>query len=413
MDWYRLTKKLQERYANHKDGGFALNLKYFRIKYRGGGQFFYSYHSKKYIRTGMFLIKAPWPLSALKLTKQLHPPRTPPSSSHSSAFPSFRLSPIVSALALFVFLITSSYFIFRSPDFTEELQEFDAVGGFGEVNQKYPHLFDETNTPNSEKLEEDEKVKNSLLGISASDDIKGKKISYKVQPGDTLSEISKKFQVSVESIAGSSGIRTPDSISVGQTLKIPPKNGFYYKVQKNDRLSTILSKYKLELASILKDNPHIDPDLLQAGEEVFLPGAKPKNLIYGWLVPVNSRIITSGYGWRNWPRRAFHKGLDLKAYYTRVRSAKAGRVTYAGWLGGYGKAVVLRHTGGYRSLYAHLSKIYVKKGMRVAQGATLGKSGNTGYSFGPHLHFEVSRNGKNINPRRFFKALRYKKRSRR
>ena len=412
MDWYRLTKKLRERYANHKDSGFSLNLKYFRIKYRGGGHFFYSYRSKKYIRTGIFFIKALWPLSALKVKKRLYPPHTLHPPVRSSALRSFFLSPVLSASLLFVFLIASSYFIFRSPDFTEELQEFDAVGGFGEVNQKYPHPLDETNTPNSEKLEEDEKVKNNLLGISTSDDPKGK-ISYKVQPGDTLSEISKKFQVSVESIAGSSGIRTPDSISVGQTLKIPPKNGFYYKVRKNDRLSTILSKYKLELASILKENPHIDPDLLQAGEEVFLPGAKPKNLIYGWLVPVNSRIITSGYGWRNWPRRAFHKGLDLKAYYTRVRSAKAGRVTYAGWLGGYGKVVVLRHAGDYRSLYAHLSRIYVRKGMRVAQGTTLGKSGNTGYSFGPHLHFEVSKNGKNINPRRFFKALKYKKRSRR
>ena len=409
------------RYANENER-CMVDLKYFKLKYLGGGEFFYSYQRKNFIRTGVFLIKSPlWlpklPCQRLKLlvSKLNFPPDI--FSFDKALF--LCLRPAIFTLVSLL-LVISAYHLFRSPDFMEELKEIDAVGGFGEIHSKNNSL--RANSKVHENSARDEKAKNSLLGISDSNSStsekksqKSEQVAYKVQAGDTLSEISQKFNVSVESIAGSSGIRSPDAISVGQTLKIPPKNGFYYKVKKNDRLGLILSQYKLELAKILAENRHINPDLLEEGEEIFLLGAKPKNLIYGWLVPVTNRIITSGYGWRSWPRKAFHKGLDLKAYYTNVRAAKSGRVHYAGHLGGYGKVVVLEHSGGYRTLYAHLSRVYVRAGSRVAQGTSIGKSGNTGYSFGPHLHFEVSQSGRNINPQRILRGLkrRGRRRSRR
>ncbi len=416
MQWDNLRRYLRSKYV-YKKSGFFVDIKYLKIKHRGGGEFFYSYYHRNFIRTGIFFLKLPTWFKFLRkkstfLTPNFNLPRSFPS------LPQYFLRPHLVALGgiTFILLSISMYYIFRSPDFMEELKEIDAIGGFGEI--RFKDTSSRAKLKSDELSEKDEKAKDSLLGISnlvSSFSDKKKqgtdKVAYKVQPGDTLSEISQRFNVSVESIAGSSGIKAPDAISVGQTLKIPPKNGFYYKVKKNDRLGTVLSKYKLDLDKILVENQHINPDLLEAGEEIFLLGAKPSNLIYGWLIPVTSRIITSGYGWRSWPRKAFHKGVDLKAYYTHVRAAKSGRVHFAGRLGGYGKVVVLRHSGGYRTLYAHLSKIYVRSGSRVVQGRTIGKSGNTGYSFGPHLHFEVSQNGRDMNPRKILIGL--KKRGRR
>ena len=264
-------------------------------------------------------------------------------------------------------------------------------------------------------LQKSEELKDLLLQeepvfFPSKEEKEAKKIVYKVKEGDTLSEIAKEFNVSVESIAGSSGIRIVDNIRVGQILYIPKKEGFFYQVKKGENLASLLEKYKISWEEFLEENPDIDPDYLEPGVEVFLPGAKPKNLIQGWLIPVRSRIITSGYGWRRYPRRAFHKGIDIRARYAPVRAAKGGRVTFAGWLGGYGKAIVIAHPGGYKTLYAHLSRIYVRRGMYVSQGQVIGRSGNTGYSFGPHLHFEVTRHGRHINPRKILRGLRYARR---
>ncbi len=407
IGWNRFQNYFRKESTQKKEC-FVINFKYLKIKYKNNGEFFYSYHRRKFIRTGIFTFSLPVKFKALITSIRLN---LPFKSGYQKKMRPFILGGFV------VLMIISTYYIFRSPDFMEELKEIDAVGGFGEINPK--DVFSKVNRGDHANLEIDEKVKDHLLGISSINshvlstsekDKNSDKIAYKVQAGDTLSQISQKFNISVESIAGSSGVNAPDAISVGQTLNIPPKNGFYYKVKKNDRLSSILSKYKLELDIILAENLHIDPDLLEQGDEIFLLGAKPKNLIYGWLIPVTNRTITSGYGWRNWPRKAFHKGLDLKAYYTNVRAAKPGRIYYSGRLGGYGKAVVIEHSRGYRTLYAHLSKIYVRKGNQVIQGRIIGKSGNTGYSFGPHLHFEVSKNGRTINPKNILKGLRRRSR---
>ena len=96
-----------------------------------------------------------------------------------------------------------------------------------------------------------------------------------------------------------------------------------------------------------------------------------------------------------------HTGLDFAARQgTRVRSVGAGKVVRAGWYGPYGKAVVIRHVDGKQTLYAHLSRLGVKKGKRVDAGHKLGAVGSTGNSTGPHLHFEVrTRKGKTVDPR--------------
>jgi murein DD-endopeptidase MepM/ murein hydrolase activator NlpD len=96
-----------------------------------------------------------------------------------------------------------------------------------------------------------------------------------------------------------------------------------------------------------------------------------------------------------------HTGLDFAAPRgTRVDAVADGRVVFAGYAGAYGKAVIVKHKSGKRSLYAHLAKIKTKKGKQVRSGQKIGKVGSTGNTTGPHLHFEIrSKNGKKLDPR--------------
>lgn len=115
--------------------------------------------------------------------------------------------------------------------------------------------------------------------------------------------------------------------------------------------------------------------------------------------------VLSPYGMRNHPiykRRIFHAGVDIRAQVdTNLISADDGVVEYAGWMRGYGKILVLRHANGYSTRYAHMSSFSVAKGQRVKRGQTIGKSGKTGVVTGPHLHFEVRRFGRTLNPSKF------------
>jgi murein DD-endopeptidase MepM/ murein hydrolase activator NlpD len=113
------------------------------------------------------------------------------------------------------------------------------------------------------------------------------------------------------------------------------------------------------------------------------------------------RPVRAGIGDRFGPRRNwFHAGVDFTASYgAPVRAARGGRVAFAGWnAGGFGYLVVLRHGRGVRTMYAHLSRIVVWRGQRVAVGARIGRVGSSGHAFGPHLHFEVRVGGAAVNP---------------
>ena len=117
-----------------------------------------------------------------------------------------------------------------------------------------------------------------------------------------------------------------------------------------------------------------------------------KRLYLRW--PLGNPIITSFYGMRQDPltpsRRRFHAGIDLSARAgSLVRSAAAGIVTRAGWAGNHGKTVIVRHAGGYRTVYSHLETILTAVGSTVASQAVIGLVGSTGRSTGPHLHFEI------------------------
>lgn len=126
------------------------------------------------------------------------------------------------------------------------------------------------------------------------------------------------------------------------------------------------------------------------------------------VVPASGERITSGFGYRRDPfnrRGAMHWGLDFGGDHgSPIYAAADGRVTFAGWKSGYGKTVEITHASGLMTRYAHLSRIDVKRGAKIAAGATLGGLGSTGRSTGPHLHFEVRLNNRAVNPRPFLET---------
>lgn len=115
--------------------------------------------------------------------------------------------------------------------------------------------------------------------------------------------------------------------------------------------------------------------------------------------------LTSGFGWRVHPilgRGRFHNGLDFGAPHgSPIRAAHGGQVIVAGWFGGYGKTVVIDRGDGLSTLYGHASEIWVNDGDMVAPGQAIAAVGSTGLSTGPHLHFEVRRNGQPVDPSGF------------
>ncbi|WP_397580532.1 M23 family metallopeptidase [Sphingorhabdus sp.] len=125
-------------------------------------------------------------------------------------------------------------------------------------------------------------------------------------------------------------------------------------------------------------------------------------------MPAASMMMSSGFGYRADPftgAAAMHAGLDFKGPVgTPILAAAKGKVVLAGFNGGYGNSVEIRHANGLVTRYAHLSGVHVRRGQMVERGVQIGRMGSTGRSTGSHLHFEVRLNGQAINPRKFLEA---------
>ncbi|MBQ9117429.1 MAG: peptidoglycan DD-metalloendopeptidase family protein [Clostridia bacterium] len=138
--------------------------------------------------------------------------------------------------------------------------------------------------------------------------------------------------------------------------------------------------------------------------EVILVGTKKSTAStgsYAW--PTKSIYITSRYGWRTvFGKREYHYGIDLRAAVgTSIYAADGGEVIYVGTQSGYGKLIQIRHDNGDLTYYAHLNSFSVKKGDRVYKGQLIAKSGQTGRVTGPHLHFEIRKNGVRVDPEKY------------
>jgi murein DD-endopeptidase MepM/ murein hydrolase activator NlpD len=230
--------------------------------------------------------------------------------------------------------------------------------------------------------------------------------SYTVRSGDSVSKIAAAHSVSMDAIIASNGITNARRLREGMTIRIPNMDGIPYTVKSGDSLSRISSAMGVPLEAILDAN-NIESDTISAGVTLFIPGAKMRSedlrqaLGELFIYPIRGRL-TSPFGWRSDPisgARRHHAAIDLAAPTgTPIKAAMDGRVSTVGLNSVYGKYIIITHSSGLQTWYAHMSVTSVAQGAYVRQGAKIGEVGSTGYSTGPHLHFAVYKNGKAVNP---------------
>lgn len=185
----------------------------------------------------------------------------------------------------------------------------------------------------------------------------------------------------------------------------PTERGFRYTVERGDTLYALGRRFGVHHDRIQRANQVTDVTQIRPGQTLWIPTRQVKvsesskdavrqrarsearrdaALAFSW--PVKGRL-TSRFGKRNGRK---HEGVDLAAPRgTAIRAAEAGKVIHSGRLAAYGKVVILKHGGHYRTVYAHASKTLVRKGEFVERGQLIAKVGSTGRSTGPHLHFEI------------------------
>jgi murein DD-endopeptidase MepM/ murein hydrolase activator NlpD len=206
------------------------------------------------------------------------------------------------------------------------------------------------------------------------------------------------------------------------------KSGVYLKIGPQDSIKSIAKRYKVSKELIMAANPG---KAFQPGKLFFIPqnrGVLGRTSVQqymndrspadysvptgrsGFIWPVPSiGKISSHYGHR-WGRK--HEGLDIAAPRgAKIVAAQEGLVVFSGTrFGGYGKIIVIGHSNGYFTVYAHNHRNFVRKGQKVMRGQVIGQVGSTGRSTGPHLHFEIRYNGKSYDPMMFLKKPHLKRR---
>ncbi len=258
-----------------------------------------------------------------------------------------------------------------------------------------------------------------------SKDEKVESLVYTVKKGDNLLKIAHRYNTTVAQIKTENKLNS-NLLKVGEQLKISPDKKLYrvvqapsqksdkeitivsHKVRKGESLSVIARKYRTTIKAIITEND-LESTLVKAGQTLKVPADKKQYSIAKassrsskfMKMPARGRL-SDRYGWRNHPvyrKRLFHAGIDIAAPKgSPIKAAMSGKVIYAGRRSGYGKLVIISHSNGYSTRYAHCSSILVKKGQQVKQGQLVARVGATGVATGNHLHFEVRKNGKTLNP---------------
>lgn len=261
-------------------------------------------------------------------------------------------------------------------------------------------------------------VDSDVFRTEVSQKPRDKVITYRVQRGDTLSTIAQKFGISTDTIKWAND-RTTDNLAVDDELKILPVTGIVHKVAKGDSVYTLAVKYSTEAQAIVDFpfNDFANPQTfsLVEGQILIIPeGVKPqerptlRRQVYIAQGPQPGEISYAGF---TWPLRGvisqfaawYHMGIDItSAFGTPIVAAQNGKVVKASagtWDGGYGTSVMIDDGNGFQSLYAHMSGLNVSVGDEVVVGKTvIGWIGLSGRTTGPHVHFEIHKNGVLVNP---------------
>lgn len=258
-----------------------------------------------------------------------------------------------------------------------------------------------------------------------------KVLEHEVKSGETISQIAEKYGIDADTIRWANDLSDLDKVSPGQKLKILPVEGVAHTVASGDTIYSVAEKYKANPQAVA-DWPfnNVDETLkLQVGQVLIVPEGVPPTKaapkrpepryvaqgkvkegkdtrsddqkkpqgVLGFITPVAGRLT------QRFAR--YHAGVDLAGDTgSPIAAAASGKVVTAvkeRW--GYGWHVVVDHGGGMTTLYAHLSQINVSPGQNISQGQSVGLRGDTGRSTGPHLHFEVRKNGVPQNPFSYIK----------
>lgn len=279
------------------------------------------------------------------------------------------------------------------------------------------------------KIGSAEELYNHLL--TSSEEIK----VHKVEVGESFWTIARMYNLSVDELVAANPDKNPDRIQIGDEVKLvvpkpvltvatvaeveyTEKIKYETEIEYNDKMYKTEKKTKVAGASgekaivaneirhngILIDKEIVKEEILQnPTTEVIVRGTKepPKTVATGIFSMPTRGKISSRYGMRN---GRMHRGLDIAAKTgTAINAADGGKVVYAGYRGAFGNLVEIDHGNGFKTRYAHCSKILVKVGDKVYKGQHIANVGNTGRSTGSHLHFEVLKNGKNYNPSSYLK----------
>jgi len=232
--------------------------------------------------------------------------------------------------------------------------------------------------------------------------------TYIVKTGDTLWEISRRYDVDYKVIAEANKIGDDCIIHAGQELDIPCEGTIIHVVRPGESLWQIARKYGKSVDELAKVNQVTDPKKLRVGKSLVISkgGSVPATAVSSvmpsrgsslWKWPVIGPI-TQRYGGVN-----FHHGLDIAAETgTKIYPLRPGKVEFSGWLNRiYGRAVIIDHGNGMKTLYAHNSQNLVEEGDYVGVSSPIGKIGSTGRATGPHLHLEVHVDDKTVDPQRY------------
>lgn len=271
-------------------------------------------------------------------------------------------------------------------------------------------------TPSPNSQEQSIAVDTNVFQTQVSSQLRSSVINYTVAKGDTLSTIAQKFGISEDTIRWENDLSS-DSLTVGDSLKILPVTGVAYKVQSGDTVYSIGKKFATNPQKIVDFpfNNFANPETfsLVVGEVLIVPDGVAPSAQSTYTAPVYVQV-PEYTGAQNsnfvWPIRGiitqyytlYHNGLDIAGSVgTPIYAAKAGTVMEAscGWNWGYGCHVLLNNGGGFTTMYAHMvQQPSVSVGETVSQGQLIGFRGSTGNSTGPHTHFEIRINGHAVNP---------------
>lgn len=254
-------------------------------------------------------------------------------------------------------------------------------------------------------------------------DTHAKPFIYTVEDGDTIAGIASKFGISTNTVLWANGLDGTDIIKSGDHITILPVTGVLHTVASGDTVSEIAKEYDAKSEQIIAYNSLGETAKLVVGQKIVVPDGyvaprqTPQIAARGTQTtrdagdeptpPPSDNTKGSGNGF-NWPTTTKHISQYFKWGHTgididnrarpSVFAAQSGTVEFTGWLGGYGNLIIVNHGSGLTTYYAHLDKFYVSSGQKVTKGAAIGKMGSTGRSTGPHIHFEVRRYGKPVNP---------------